>query len=177
VVPCSVMSDGSLGVIVVGVLGLGGDDARAAASVARALQASWRQAGKIDLRSESAGDDPRGALRVLRQWCDRDHVDVALTVGRAGHREDDFAPEITAPLLERSLPGVEERMYLSPPSRPQQLLFRGRAGFRGTTLVVNLPAQTARAAAIVRLLAPVVHHALEKARGSGGECGLPGGAR
>jgi molybdopterin biosynthesis enzyme MoaB len=171
------MGDTSLGVIVVRVLGLGDDGARATASVARSLRASWHQAGKIDVRSGSAADDPRGALRTLRQWCDRDRVDVVLTVGRAGHRSGDFAPEITAPLLERSLPGVEERMYLAPPSRPQDLLFRGRAGFRGTTLIVNLPAQTARAAAIVRLLAPVIRHALEKARGSGSECGSPGGAR
>ncbi len=83
---------------------------------------------------------------------------------------------MTAALLERSLPGIEERMYLASGRGPRDLLFRGRAGMRRGTLVVNLPAHAARARAIVRFLGPVVGHAIEKARGSDQDCAAAGAA-
>jgi molybdopterin biosynthesis enzyme MoaB len=61
-------------------------------------------------------------------------------------------------------------MYLGSPRSPHDLLFRGRAGMRRRTLVVNLPARPARARAIVRFLGPVIVHAVEKAHGSDREC-------
>jgi molybdopterin biosynthesis enzyme MoaB len=81
---------------------------------------------------------------------------------------------MTAALLDRVLPGVEERMYLATARGRLDLLFRGRAGMRRGTLVVNLPARLARARAIVRFLGPVVGHAVEKARGSDRECARAG---
>ena len=65
-------------------------------------------------------------------------------------------------------------MYLASGRSRLALLFRGRAGMRRGTLVVNLPAQAARARTIVRFLGPVVVHAIEKARGSDRECGRMG---
>jgi len=121
------------------------------------------------------GEDERLAERSIRRWCDREGVDVVFTVGRSGHERADFAPEMTARLLERVLPGVEERMYLASARGCSGLLFRGRAGMRKGTLVVNLPAHPARVRSIVRFLGPVVGHALEKARGSDREC-VPAGS-
>jgi molybdopterin biosynthesis enzyme MoaB len=161
--------------IAVRILALGEAGARALPGLERVLPRAWAAAGDIELRSESAGDDVRLARRILAGWCRRGRADVVLTAGRAGHRREDFAPELAAALIQRPLPGIEERMCLAPPCRPQDLLFRGRAGFRGTTLLVNLPARTARAASILRMLAPVIGHALGKARGDAGECGHGGG--
>jgi molybdopterin biosynthesis enzyme MoaB len=156
------------------LLALGDEGVRELARVSAAVRAAWGPGRVLDLQAESAGEDAALASRTVKRWCDRDGVDAVLTVGRSGHLRGDFAPGITAPLLERRLPGVEERMHLAPPRRALDLLFRGCAGLRRTTLVVNLPAGAARAGAILRLLAPVLEHALEKARGSDSECGATG---
>ena len=101
---------------------------------------------------------------------------MVFTIGRSGHEARDFAPEMTAALLERVLPGVEERMHLASGRGRLDLLFRGKAGMRKGTLVVNLPDRPARIRAIVQLLGPIVEHAVEKARGSDQEC-VEAGAR
>ena len=156
------------------ILGLGAEGSSALPSVARAVVELWSGGAAILLESLYAGDDEPLAARSIRRWCDRDRVDVVFTVGRSCHERADFAPEMTAGLLDRALPGVEERMYLAAARGRLDLLFRGRAGMRRGTLVVNLPARPARARAFVRFLGPVVGHAVEKARGSDREC-VPAG--
>jgi molybdopterin biosynthesis enzyme MoaB len=162
--------------LVVRILGLGDDCGRALPSVARAVIGLWSADTAVEIESLCAGDDERLAAGSIRRWCDRDRVDVVFTVGRSGHEPADFAPEMTAALLDRPLPGIEERMYLTPARDPLALLFRGRAGMRRGTLVVNLPDRPARARVIVRFLGPVVRHAVEKARGSDRAC-VQAGAR
>lgn len=156
------------------ILGLGDDGARALPSVARAVAEFWSVDAAVEVEIDCAGDDERRAARSIRRWCDRDKVDVVFTVGRGGHERADFAPEMTAGLVDRVLPGIEERMYLGSGRGQLDLLFRGRAGMRGGTLVVNLPSRPARARAIVAFLGPVVGHAIEKARGSDRECAAAG---
>jgi molybdopterin adenylyltransferase len=158
------------GILQIRVLSLGDAGGRALPAVVREVRARWSAQGGLAIESARGGDDARGAAAAMRRWADRDQVDVVLTVGRGGPTREDFAPEITAALLDRALPGVEERMCLATPRRPEDLLFRGRAGLRRATLVVNLPERPARARLIVGLLGPVVRHALEKARGSDREC-------
>jgi molybdopterin biosynthesis enzyme MoaB len=154
------------------VLGLGEGGLQALPSVVNAVRELWAGVGSVE--GLAIGDNPPLATRWIRRWCDRDRVDVVFTVGRGGHESTDYAPEMTAGLLTRELPGVEERMYLASPRRPLDLLFRGRAGLRKATLVVNLPDRAARARTIVGFLGPVVGHALEKARGSDRDCAAAG---
>lgn len=158
------------------ILGLGADGSRVLPSVARAVVDLWSDDAAVQIESLCAGDDERRASRSIRRWCDRDRVDVVFTVGRSGHERAEFVPEMTAGLLDRALPGVEERMYLTAARGRLDLLFRGRAGMRRGTLVVNLPARAARFRAIVRFLGPVVGHTVEKARGSNREC-VPAGVQ
>lgn len=141
------------------------------ARVARAVQDAFAPAAPVRVEAALLPGGAGALARAIRGWCDRERVDVVLTVGRSGHRATDYAPEATAPLIDRALPGIEERMYLAPPRRPDDLLHRGRAGLRRGTLVVNLPDRIGRVAAIARFLAPLLRHALEKARGSDRECG------
>jgi gephyrin len=156
------------------ILGLGDDGDRALPAVAQAVVDLWSGDVAVQVESVCTGDDERRAVRSIRRWCDRDRVDVVFTVGRSGHERSDFVPEMTARLLDRALPGIEERMHLAAARGRFDLLFRGRAGMRGGTLVVNLPTRAPRVRAIVRFLGPVVGHAVEKARGSDRECGRAG---
>lgn len=171
------MNAASARTIAVRLLALGAEGDRVLPGLERSLLKAWAALGALEVRRSCAGDDARLAGRTLAGWCGRGRADVVFTVGRAGHLRGDFAPELAAALIERPLPGIEERMCLAPPCRPEDLLFRGRAGFRGTTLLVNLPARAARAAAILRMLAPVVGHALDKVRGDAGECGRSRGGQ
>lgn len=159
---------------VVRVLGLGDDGFLALPSVAKAIGDLWSGDAAVEIETLCAGDDEQLAARSIRRWCDRDRVDVVFTVGRGGHQRADFAADMTAELLDRTLPGIEERMHLASARTPLDLLFRGRAGMRRGTLVVNLPSRPARARVIVRFLGPIVGHAVEKARGSDRECAPPG---
>lgn len=159
------------------LLCLGEEGVRALPTVAAAVAERWGAGRALDVETLLAGDDAALAARTMRRWCDREGVDAVLTIGRSGHLRADFAPEITAAALTRALPGIEERMHLTGPRGPRDLLFRGRAGLRRATLVVNLPARASRAAAVVGFLAPVLGHALEKARGSDRECGGRAGGK
>lgn len=161
--------------LTVGIVALGDEGAAVAAAATREILAAWGDRYAIHIASLQVGEDPREAARAVRGWCDAGRADVVLTLGRCGHRREDFAPEMTAPLLDRRLPGVEERICLAPPRRPEHLLYRGRAGMRRGSLIVNLPASASRVRTIAAFLAPVIGHALEKARGSDREC-VPRGA-
>jgi gephyrin len=152
------------------ILGLDDAASRMLPAVARAVVDLWSGAGAVQVESVCVADNVPRAAGAIRRWCDRDRVDVVFTLGRSGHDAADFAPEMTAALLDRTLPGIEERMHLASGRGRLDLLFRGRAGMRGGTLVVNLPSRPARTRAIVRFLGPVVGHAVEKARGSDREC-------
>lgn len=167
----------SPGLLRVRVLALGAPGRRTLSTVERAVRDVWSRGGPVQVEMGEGADRPRAAARTIRRWCDRERVEVVLTVGRGGAAPGDFAPEVGAALIDRPLPGIEERMYLAPPRSPEHLLFRGRAGMRKGTLIVNLPERAARARLIVGMLGPVVRHAVEKARGSDRECALPGAGR
>lgn len=157
----------------VGFLLLPPDGVEARKWIAEDLRNSWRGVGTIETRTVQLGDKREELLRALKKWSGRDGLEVICTVGRGGHRREDFAPEATRSLLDRTLPGIEERMYLSSPRRPEDLLFRGAAGMRRGSIIVNLPARRGRVRTILRFLAPVMRHALDKIAGDTGECAAP----
>jgi len=137
----------------------------------RAVAEAWPSAGASSIQGISLKADPVKLGRAIRSWADRERFHVVCVVGRCGHGPDDFTPDVTRRLLHRSLPGIEERMYLGPPRRPEDLLFRGAAGIRGETMIINLPDRPERIRAALRFMAPVLRHALEKIAGDESECG------
>jgi molybdopterin biosynthesis enzyme MoaB len=131
---------------------------------------AWAGAGAAEIRAVRLEADPDLLGRTLRSWSDREKFNVVCVVGRSGHRVGDFTPEVTRSLVQRTLPGIEERMYLGPPRRPEDLLFRGASGIRGETLIINLPGRRGKIRSVLRFMAPVLRHALDKIGGDEGEC-------
>lgn len=96
-----------------------------------------------------------------------DGVDVVLSTGGTGINPTDRTPEVTAPLLERELPGLAEALRAAGVAKgvPTAVLSRGLAGVAGRTLVVNLPGSRGGVKDGIEVLADVVPHAVDQLRG------------
>ncbi len=93
--------------------------------------------------------------------------DLLVTTGGTGLTPTDGTPEATRPLLDREVPGLAEAMRARGVSQgvPTAVLSRGLAGLAGATLVVNLPGSTGGVRDGLAVLAEVLPHALDQARG------------
>jgi cyclic pyranopterin phosphate synthase len=89
---------------------------------------------------------------------------VLLTTGGTGPSPTDATPEATAPLLTRPLPGVAEALRARA-GTPTAALGRGLAGLAGRTVVVNLPGSPGGVDDGLAVLADLLPHLLEQARG------------
>jgi molybdenum cofactor synthesis domain-containing protein len=100
---------------------------------------------------------------------------VVLTTGGTGINPTDRTPEVTAPLLDRELPGVAEalRTYGVAKGVPTAMLSRGLAGVAGSTLVINLPGSRGGVKDGLAVLADVIPHAVDQLAGGDHPGGAP----
>lgn len=88
---------------------------------------------------------------------------VVLTTGGTGVTPTDVTPEATKPLLHREIPGIAEALRKAGP--PTAALSRGLAGTIGQALVVNLPGSPGGVRDGLVVLAPIIGHLVDQARG------------
>ena len=94
----------------------------------------------------------RGALRALLK---NPEVKLILTTGGTGVTPRDVTPEATAPLIERSLPGMALAMrWGSYRTTPFAMISRAIAGFHGDCLIVNMPGSPRAVAECFDILLP-----------------------
>ena len=107
--------------------------------------------------------DELGAIQdQLIAWADEDDVDVILTTGGTGFSPRDQTPEATQAVIERPAPGLAEAMRLaSLQVTPHAMLSRAVAGIRRRTLIVNLPGSPKGALENLRVILPVLPHAVQ----------------
>jgi molybdopterin adenylyltransferase len=101
------------------------------------------------------------ALRALAA-----DADVVLTTGGTGLGPRDVTPEATRTVLDREAPGIAEALrHASLAITPFAMLSRATAGLVGRVVVVNLPGNPKAVREDWAVLAPVLAHAVQTARG------------
>ena len=116
--------------------------------------------------------DEKGRIEAaLRQWCDREPVDLIVTTGGTGFAPRDVTPEATLAVCDRLTPGIPEAMrYASMQVTNRAMLSRAAAGIRKGTLIVNLPGSPKAARENLEAVLPALAHGLEMLSGRPADC-------
>jgi len=94
--------------------------------------------------------------------------DLIITTGGTGFGPKDLTPEATAPLLEKTAPGIVEKMRNYGSNRtPYAMLSREAAGTIGKTLIINLPGSSKGAKESLQALFPGLLHIFPMLWGGG----------
>lgn len=102
---------------------------------------------------------------LLAAWADSGEVDVILTTGGTGFSPRDVTPEATQAAVERPAPGLGEAMRAASLGlTPHAMLSRATAGIRGSTLIANLPGSPKGALENLKVILPVLSHAVQLLR-------------
>jgi len=122
-------------------------------------------------------DETGPIQKQLTEWTTMQGYDLVLTAGGTGVSPRDITPEATRPLLERQIPGIPEAMRsASMKITPYAALSRGLAGFRGRSMIINLPGSPKAAVENLATIFDTLIHAIEKAQGDKSDCApLPAG--
>ena len=110
-------------------------------------------------------DDESAIRAILSEWADSGEMDVILTTGGTGFSPRDVTPEATRAVIEREAPGLAEAMRASSLKiTPHAMLSRIVTGIRKRTLIVNLPGSPKGAVENLKVIVPVLEHAVQLLR-------------
>jgi len=110
-------------------------------------------------------DEPDAILAELRA---HEGADFILTTGGTGLSPRDVTPEVTLRFCEKEVPGIAEVLRAqSYGETPAAMLSRGTAGLRGSTIVVNFPGSPKAVRLCMKVLGPVMEHAIRMIRAEG----------
>ncbi len=123
----------------------------------------WWRAEMVAYRA--VPDDRRQIARILNNWCEQG-MDVIFTTGGTGFSPTDVTPDASREVITREAPGLAERMRMAWGKKNELAwLYRGAAGFREKTLILNLPGDPAAVGECLKALRHVIPAALEIASG------------
>jgi molybdenum cofactor synthesis domain-containing protein len=131
-----------------------------------------RAAGSIIERRDIVPDDRETIAEKLREWADKDCLNLILTTGGTGLSRRDVTPEALMDVHDRVAPGFGEIMRSHAALyTPRGYLSRGVAVTRGGTLIISLPGSERAAKQNFEAIAPALRHGIETLCGWDFECG------
>lgn len=114
------------------------------------------------LRYEIVPDDRDMIEDRLRLWSDQDRLDIIITTGGTGLGPRDITPEACLSVIDRQVYGLSEAMRAQTiTNTPFAMLSRSVSGIRGGTLIITLPGSPRAVEECLRVIIPVIPHALE----------------
>lgn len=127
-----------------------------------ALVQLLRELGAEVVDSRILSDDLEPLAQSLRQFAERDDVNLIVTTGGTGLGPRDNTPEATLQVIEREAPGVAEAIRAeSLKATPMAMISRGVCGVRAGTLIINLPGSPKAVKESFEVIAPVLLHATD----------------
>jgi molybdenum cofactor synthesis domain-containing protein len=121
-----------------------------------------RKQGWSVVRQGIVPDDYEIIREELATWADTGEIDVILTTGGTGFSPRDITPEATRSVTHRDAPGLAEAMRAASLGQtPHAMLSRSAAGIRNRTLIVNLPGNPKGVVENLRIILPVLPHAVQ----------------
>jgi molybdenum cofactor synthesis domain-containing protein len=110
--------------------------------------------------------DGEAVEQVLRDSVTAEY-DVAVTTGGTGLTPGDLTPEMTRRVIDREIPGIPEALRAAGADAgvPSAILSRGLAGVARRTLIINLPGSSGGVRDGMKVLRPILVHAVDQIRG------------
>jgi molybdenum cofactor synthesis domain-containing protein len=131
-----------------------------------ALVELLRSVGAEVVDSRIVSDDLEAVVQVLREFSEREDVNLIVTTGGTGLGPRDNTPEATLQVIEREAPGVAEAIRAeSLKMTPMAMISRGVCGVRSGTLIINLPGSPKAVKESFAVIAPVLPHAIDLLEG------------
>jgi molybdenum cofactor biosynthesis protein MoaC len=104
----------------------------------------------------------------LNRFCEKKNIDIIITTGGTGLGPRDVTPEATKNIVEKEIEGIVENLRRYGQSRtPLSMLSRGIAGFKGDTIIINLPGSPTAVSQSLNALFPGIMHAFKMMAGHG----------
>jgi molybdopterin adenylyltransferase len=126
-----------------------------------ALAELLKEMGARIIGAEIVPDDLEPLTDKLRDYADRDDVNLVITTGGTGVAPRDNTPEATRAVIEREAPGLAEAMRMETLKQtPMSMISRGVCGIRSNALIVNLPGSPAGVRSCFAVIKPVLPHAI-----------------
>ncbi|HEA47156.1 MAG TPA: MogA/MoaB family molybdenum cofactor biosynthesis protein [bacterium] len=139
---------------------------------ARGGQTPTGQAIYQVIKYEIIPDEKEIICRRLKEWVDKDSIDLILTSGGTGIGPRDVTPEATKEVIEKEVPGFVEAMRIKGLEKtPFSMLSRAIVGTRKKSLIVNLPGSPKAVRENLEVILPALKHGIEILKGETGECG------
>ena len=141
----------------------------------RAIRDSLSQLDSRVVKYEVIPDEVDVIAGKLADWADEGNVDIILTTGGTGLGRHDVTPEATLSIVDKVVPGFAEAMRAGTFGvTPFAILSRAVAGVRGKCLIINLPGSPKGVRECLRVILPVIPHAVAIVKGEVTEHIAPG---
>ena len=113
-------------------------------------------------------DDQKAIEAALIHYADSLQLNLVVTTGGTGLGKRDVTPEAMKNIIEKEIPGIAEAARGHGQQRtPLAMLSRGKAGLRGSTVIVNLPGSQRAVGESLDAILPGLIHVFRMLRSEG----------